>query len=247
MNFETILVCAVTLTGLMTLARSLKIVKSLPAQVEYVRSFFPVLLLVLIIRSFLMQLHYVPTGSLEPTVLPGDLVATNQFSYGLHLPITNTKIFEVGKPKIGDVVVFSSPLDPKTTLVKRVIGTPGDHISYLNKQLMINGMPAVQVSEGKGVDIEPNGNIIVEQKLENLAGAQHKIFIKFQHDLKDNFEVIVPPHQYFVMGDNRDNSFDSRDWGFVPERNLIGKAFAIVLSWDMDHFKIRWKRTGEIL
>lgn len=216
--------------------------------VEYCRSFFPALLAVLIIRSFIIQPYRVPTGSLEPTVLPGDFIVVNQFAYGLRLPVLNTKIFKVSEPKLGDVVLFRWPVNPSIIFVKRVVGLPGDHLVYKNKILTINGKEAEQTSLGMGLDIE--GNISVPAKLYSEIlpnGVVHKIFVKNGVNEGENFDVVVPPNDYFVMGDNRDDSDDSRTWGFVPEKNLIGKAFGIWMNWDSQNLTIRWNRIGKAL
>lgn len=227
-----------------------------PVLVEYSRSFFGVLLVVLIIRSFVVQPYRVPTGSLEPTVLPGDFIVVNQFAYGLRLPVWEKKIISISEPKRGDIVVFHWPGNPKVNFVKRVIGLPGDHISYIDKTLYINGTKASQKVLGTATDIAPQGtpkwpvNIIEE----NLSGIKHKIYqcknlnnCPPNPDPQNFYDLVVPKGQYLMMGDNRDNSEDSRIWGFVPEQYLVGKAFLIFLSWDSNNHSVRWHRIGNIL
>jgi len=218
-----------------------------PKLIEYARSFFPVLLLVLVIRSFLVQPYRVPTGSLEPTILPGDLVAVNQFAYGLHLPVLNTKIFSIGEPKIGDIAVFRWPVDPNVDFIKRVVGVPGDHVVYKDKVLYINGKEATQTLVGNAIDYEDGGNLHVKKYQEDLNGIKHDILINPYGGQIGNFDVVVPKGYYFMMGDNRDNSADSRDWGFVPASDLIGKGFLIWMSWDSQTHRIRWSRIGTVL
>jgi signal peptidase I len=218
-----------------------------PLAVELSRSFFPALLLVWIIRSFIIQPYRVPTGSLEPTVLPGDFIAVKQFSYGLHLPVINFKVMNVGEPKRGDIALFYWPIDTSKLFVKRVIGLPGDHVVYKDKILTINGQEMTQKSLGKAFEIEPNGLSEVDCKLENLAGIKHEIFVKPDMNFDNEVDVTVPEGHYFMMGDNRDDSDDSRRWGFVPERYLIGKAFVIWMSWDSLDHRIRWGRIGKAL
>jgi signal peptidase I len=220
-----------------------------PLIVEYARSFFPLLLVVWLIRSFLVQPYRVPTGSLVPTILPGDFIAVSQFSYGVRLPVLNYKIINVGEPKRGDIALFRWPENPGVIFVKRVIGVPGDHIYYHNKILKINGKIMSQNLIGKSVDIEPPNDlpVMVQDKLEDLDGIKHHIFIREDGGNAKSFEVIVPEGSYFMMGDNRDDSDDSRDWGFVPEENLIGKAFVVWFSWDSVNNNIRWKRIGTLL
>jgi signal peptidase I len=219
-----------------------------PLIVELSRSFFPALLLVWIIRSFIIQPYRVPTGSLEPTVLPGDFIAVKQFSYGLHLPVVNFKVMHVGEPKRGDIALFYWPIDTSKLFVKRVIGLPGDHVVYKDKTLTINGQEMTQKSLGKAFEIEPDGLSEVDRKLENLTGITHEIFVKPEMmNLDNEVDVTVPDGHYFMMGDNRDDSDDSRRWGFVPERYLIGKAFGIWMSWDSLDHRIRWERIGKAL
>ena len=213
---------------------------------EYCRSFFPALLIVLLIRSFLVQPYRVPTGSLEPTILPGDLIIVNQYIYGLRLPVLNTKIKKISEPKLGDIVLFHYPKDPSVVYIKRVIGTPNDHIVYKNKVLTINGKQAKQLDLGKGLDYEVNMALPVDLKKEILPnGVTHNILIRDGMNNGMDFDITVPADSYFMMGDNRDGSDDSRDWGYVPEANLIGKAFGTWMSWDSATNSIRWERIGK--
>ena len=215
--------------------------------VEYARSFFPVLLAVWIIRSFLVQPYRVPTGSLEPTIKPGDFIAVNQFVYGLRLPVLNKKVVPIGEPKRGDIALFHYPPNPKVIFVKRVVGLPGDHLVYKNKVLYVNGEEAKQTYIGKSFDYgnAPGEIQPVNVYWENLDGVKHKIFLHPKGGETQNFNIHVPAGTYFMMGDNRDNSDDSRFWGPVPEQNLIGKAFGIWMSWDPVHSKVRWNRIGK--
>jgi len=216
-----------------------------PLVVEYARSFFPVLLVVWIIRSFIVQPYRVPTGSLEPTVMPGDFIAVNQFAYGLKFPVLNTKFISTGEPKRGDIALFYWPVNTKIIFVKRVIGLPGDQVEYKNKTLTINGKTMPQHFLREDFSIEPGEKpVVVELKTEDLSGVKHKIFVKPMGGLDQDVSVKVPKGMYFVMGDNRDASEDSRAWGFVPEHNLIGKAFYVWMSWDPIKHNIRWNRIG---
>ncbi|HVV67880.1 MAG TPA: signal peptidase I [Gammaproteobacteria bacterium] len=219
--------------------------------VENARSFFWVLLLVWVIRSFLIQPYRVPTGSLQPTVAPGDFLVVNQFAYGLRFPVGNTKIVPIAEPKRGDIVLFYAPPDPSIVFVKRLVGLPGDHIQYKDKVLYINGKAMPQQFVSEAVDDEPAGinpeeHIPVALKTENLMGVKHSIYVRpIDEGLTQDVDVVVPPGNYFMMGDNRDNSDDSRTWGFVPEQNLIGKAFGIWMSWDAINHRVRWNRIGK--
>lgn len=217
-----------------------------PWWVEYSRSFFPVLLAVWVIRSFLIQPYRVPTGSLEPTIMPGDFIAVNQFSYGVRFPVLNSKIITVGEPKRGDIALFRWPVNPAVVFVKRVIGLPGDHVVYKNKVLYINGKKMTQRFIGTGFDYGNAAGQIqpVDIYEENLNGVKHKIFRHAQGGETKNYDLKVPAGHYFMMGDNRDNSDDSRFWGAVPERNFIGKAFGVWMSWDPINSKVRWNRIG---
>lgn len=215
-----------------------------PLLVDYARSLFPVFLIVLLIRSFVAQPFRVPTGSLEPTIMPNDLLLVSQFSYGLRLPVIQTKILNIGEPKRGDIVVFSHPAVPGMDLIKRVIGIPGDHIIYKNKVLYINGQIMQQTFIKNGYDVEPGMNISVKVMEEDLGTMKHRILIYNQGGETTDFNFTVPQGYYFMMGDNRDNSADSRVWGFMPEKNIIGKAEVIFFSWDHG---IQWSRIGDRL
>lgn len=251
MNFELILTALVFVSGLLTLVERFYLAPkraegyTQPLIIEYACSFFPILLLVLAIRSFIIEPFRIPSGSLKPSLLVGDFVLTNKYIYGLRLPVLGTKLIYVSEPKRGDIVVFRWPPDPSIDYIKRVIGLPGDHISYINKVLYINGKPAPQEFQKETTDKSDNGNHwLVEQKQENLLGVKHAIYIR-PDILGDDFEnIVVPPHHYFMMGDNRDDSFDSRGWGFVPESNLVGKAILVWFSWNNDKNTIRWHRLG---
>lgn len=254
-DFPLILTLLVIITGIISILDILIWVpkrKALggkePSWIEYSRSFFPALFIVLIIRSFLVQPYRVPTGSLEPTILPGDFIIVNQYVYGLRLPVTNTKIVKVREPQLGEIALFRWPSNPSIVFVKRVIGTPGDHIVYRNKVLTINGKEATQVDLGSALDVEVGASMPATLKLETLPnGITHQILIKKGINEGADFDVTVPDGQYFMMGDNRDGSDDSRSWGYVPEGNLIGKAFGIWMSWDSDASNIRWERIGKVV
>ena len=203
-----------------------------PILVEYARSFFPVVLLVLILRSFIAEPFRIPSGSMMPTLLVGDFILVNKFTYGIRLPVINKKIIELGKPARGDVVVFRYPKDPTVDYIKRVIGLPGDKIAYSNKQLTVNDVPVKEVSLGRYQGIGQGTDMTgAEELLEDLTGVEHSILVRNGAPSVE-FVYVVPDGHYFAMGDNRDNSNDSRYWGPVPEANLVGKAFFIWMSWD---------------
>ncbi len=218
-----------------------------PLLVEYARSFFPIVLIVLLLRSFLVEPFRIPSGSMMPTLLIGDFILVNKFSYGIRLPVVNEKVIELGEPNRGDIVVFRFPKDPTVDYIKRVVGLPGDRIAYYNKKIYVNGKVAKQVSlgryQGVGQGAEMTG---AELLLEDLQGIEHSILINNGIPAMEGV-FVVPSGHYFVMGDNRDNSNDSRYWGTVPEQNLVGKAFFIWMNWDWRHNGVGFGRIGTIL
>jgi len=218
-----------------------------PLLVEYAHSFFPIVFIVLILRSFIAEPFRIPSGSMMPTLLVGDFILVNKFTYGVRLPVLNTKVVELNSPERGDIVVFRFPKNPTVDYIKRVIGVPGDKISYYNKIVYVNGKQAKQASLGSYQGVGQGVNMTgAEHFVENLAGGEHSILVK--HGLPSVEGVfVVPDGQYFVMGDNRDNSNDSRYWGTVPEENLVGRAFFIWMSWDWQHKGVGFDRIGTIL
>jgi signal peptidase I len=199
-----------------------------PVAVEYARSFFPVILVVLVIRSFLFEPFRIPSGSMMPTLVNGDFIFVNKFSYGLRLPVINAKVIDLGQPKRGDVVVFRLPSDPSTNYIKRLIGLPGDHVVVKNDHITINGEEMPIKMEGQ---YDPNEQAMTVLGVEQLAGVTHNVLLIPQAYPKD-FDATVPDGHYFFMGDNRDNSQDGRfpQVGFVPEQNLVGRAVIIWLN-----------------
>lgn len=192
-----------------------------PIIVEYAISFFPVLVLVLMIRSFVVEPYQIPTGSMIPTLQIGDFILVNKYAYGIRLPVIGTKIASIGDPENGDVMVFIPPHEDRY-FIKRVIGIPGDSIRYEDKTLYLNGIRAEQ----KFVAQLPPGNPEYLVYEENFAGVEHLLHRNLFRDKSSN-EWVVPEGYYFMMGDNRDRSADSRFWGLVPEENIRGKAFAV--------------------
>jgi signal peptidase I len=205
--------------------------------VEYSRSFFPVLLFVLVIRSFIFEPFRIPSGSMMPTLLEGDFIFVKKFAYGLRLPVTETKIIETGEPERGDVVVFRLPSDPSVNYIKRIVGLPGDEIVYARQRLTINGKP-MQLIQGEDVSFD------APVFSEDLDGRVHDILVtNAQFSTRDG-TYRVPEGQYFVMGDNRDRSRDSRFIGAIPEQFLVGEAVRIWLHfvpWSMPD----WGRIGQ--
>jgi signal peptidase I len=232
-NFPLVLVVLTLISGLMWLLdkfylRPRRGDDPVPLYVEYTAPFFPVLFVVLVLRSFIVEPFQIPSASMVPTLKIGDFILVNKFSYGLRLPVTQTKFVDVGDPQRGDVMVFFPPGDDRY-FIKRVIGLPGDHVQVYDNQLFINGeiMPQkdVQTDEVAGY-----GYDIVEEQIDQAKHLVRKKRIPGQ--LGRRVSVVVPEGHYFMMGDNRDNSSDSRVWGPVPEKNIVGKAFAVWMHWD---------------
>ena len=218
-----------------------------PVAVEYSRSLFPVLLVVLLFRSFLFEPFKIPSGSMIPTLLIGDFIVVNKYAYGLRLPVLNIKVIELGTPDRGDVAVFRYPVDPGVNFIKRVIGLPGDTIAYRDKKLFVNG-EVIEGNDGaafRSTAVKcstPRKDAVLYR--ENLDSQWHDILI---HDMtrSRNGQWEVPEGHYFMMGDNRDRSNDSREWGFVPEENLVGRAVGIWLNFDFEKGCADWRRIGE--
>ena len=227
---------------------TITVATKMPIISDYARSFLPILIIVLLLRSFVVEPFRIPSGSLKPTLLEGDFILVNKYVYGLKWPVLNTSIVHYNKPMRGDIVVFRWPPNTKVDFIKRIIGVPGDRISYVNKQLIINGKTIEQYDLEFATDYDNGFAKPVLLKEEQLAKAKHQIFIN-PHDPAINFvkDLIVPTGYYFVMGDNRDNSADSRYFGFMPEQNLVGKALRIWFSWDAQQWKVRWERIGQKL
>jgi signal peptidase I len=217
-----------------------------PLWLEYTAGLFPVIAVVFFLRSFVVEPFKIPSGSMIPTLLVGDLILVNKYSYGVRLPIVHTKVLDVGQPARGDVMVFRFPRDPSMDYIKRVVGLPGDRISYENKRLRINGQEVTMAEAGEFYDSERLS--YSRQYSEKLGTIDHKILTELEKPsfisavdafpFRENCEYgssgvscVVPPGHYFVMGDNRENSLDSRFWGFVPERNIVGKAFFIWMNF----------------
>ncbi|MEZ5462183.1 signal peptidase I [Dokdonella sp.] len=238
-----------------------------PVLTEYARSFFPVLVLILIFRSFIAEPFKIPSGSMMPTLLVGDFILVNKFAYGLRLPVLNNRIVEIGEPQRGDVVVFRYPgfqcerdgkpirsgnpcfeayaPVPKQDYIKRIVGLPGDEITYRNKIIYVNGQEIPQTYVGPYIGPSENGRNLSEAQVkdEMLSAEAHRM-MTMPHDSGHEGTWRVPEASYFVMGDNRDSSADSRYWGFVPEANLVGRAIVIWMNWDNS---IDYHRIGTVI
>ncbi len=218
-----------------------------PWWLDWTAGLFPVILIVFLLRSFLFEPFKIPSGSMIPTLTIGDLILVNKFHYGVRLPVINRKIIANHAPQRGDVVVFRYPVDPTVDYIKRVVGLPGDEVSYLNKRLSINGRPVPTESLPEYYDEESLR--YSQQASERLNAVAHRVltdrdrpgfvipmpqFQAFRDNCRYNADGVVckvPPGHYFMMGDNRDNSQDSRYWGFVPDENIVGKAFFVWMNF----------------
>jgi signal peptidase I len=253
-DFEFLLVIATALTGLIWLVDALLFARSRqqaatsktlpdPILIEYSKSFFPVLLAVMVLRSFLYEPFRIPSGSMMPTLLVGDFILVNKYDYGVRLPVIHNKMTEGEKPKRGDVAVFRYPKDESLDYIKRIIGLPGDHIEYYNKRLTVNGRPMSIAHDHKYKGLGTRENMMnnggcdkvsaaCDVFVENFDQSGYTVMTNPDVRIPSDGEIFVPQGQYFVMGDNRDHSNDSRFWGFVPEENLVGKAVMIWMHWD---------------
>ena len=251
MNFAAFLLLLLVVTGLVWILDILFFRKTRtkdakqPWWVEYSVSFFPVILIVFLLRSFLVEPFKIPSSSMVPTLLVGDFILVNKFTYGIRIPVANRKVIEVGSPRRGDVMVFRYPEDPSLDYIKRVVGLPGDRIEYRGKRLSVNGTPVAT----RQIDdyLSRERMQFSRRYAEALDGSEHEILLEedgltalmpsraFPYSDNCNYNMnglacTVPPGHYFMMGDNRDNSSDSRVWGFVPDENIVGRAFFIWLN-----------------
>jgi signal peptidase I len=262
MNFDiaTILVLVIALMSVIWLLERVWWRKRRPAGtkepylIDLTRSLLPVFILVLLLRSFVFEPFRIPSGSMMPTLLVGDFILVNKFAYGLRLPVTHSKFWDNQEPQRGDVAVFRFPLDPRIDYIKRIVAVPGDTVDYRDKQLFINGEPqALQIIDeyiGVGSGERETGSLLA---LEMINGTEHQVLLDpqrfdFGHACRVlvNGPIVIPEGQYFAVGDNRDNSNDSRCWGLVPEANLVGRASYIWMNFDsaLPGLPIDWRRLG---
>ena len=207
---------------------------------DFGRQFFPVIAIVFLLRSFIAEPFRIPSGSMIPTLRVGDFILVNRYAYGLRCPVGNCKLMALGTPRRGDVVVFRYPVDPRQDFIKRLVGLPGDTVRYVNKELFINGQRMDQQPVGRF------GDRLDVELTEALGGTPHSILTNADRPAQD-FEFTVPEGQFFMMGDNRDGSSDSRFWGTVPESYLKGRAFLVWMSWDADAMRPAWSRIGHAI
>lgn len=258
LDFELILVLATAIAGGIWLIdasffararRSTGTGRKKPAQgdpviVEYARSFFPVLLIVLILRSFVAEPFRIPSESMLPTLEVGDFILVSKYSYDVRLPVTHGRVFATNRPKRGDVAVFRYPVDPSINYIKRIVGLPGDQVAYYDQQLFINGEP-VPIEEVGPYEV-PGGQPVEGRMLqysEWLNGLQHAVVVNPDRRALEG-EFVVPDGHYFAIGDNRNYSNDSRRWGYVPKENLVGQARMIWMNWNWQDGGVDWSRIG---
>jgi signal peptidase I len=266
LGFATVLLLATTITGLIWAIDAFVLSKKRakdsgdPVVVEMAKSFFPVILVVFLLRSFLYEPFKIPSGSMVPTLLVGDFILVNKYTFGIRLPVINKKIIEVNSPKRGDVMVFRYPENPSKDFIKRVVGTPGDAVEYKNKRLTINGQVIATEKAGIFTEVDERMNMTqFDQFTEKLGDKPHSMMVNplsrvislsqvrqfpYNKNCVYNEEGVsckVPEGHYFMMGDSRDNSDDSRYWGFVPEENIVGKAVLIWMNFGA------FKRMGQAI
>lgn len=255
MILEAILVLAVLATGFVVCLdkilypRHSRLFRGKPKLVVLSQSLFPVFVVVLLIRSFTFEGFRIPSSSMKPTLVEGDLIVVDKYSLGLRVPILGYRLTN-GQPQRGDVVVFRGEVEGESAgVIKRIVGLPGDHIQYSNRTLYINGAPATQYDISVAQDLLPNGsNEKIIHATEDLGSKKHDIIMSL-HNNDNSFkyeDLVVPKGSYFVLGDNRSNSHDSRYWGVLSDQKLIGKARVILFSLDWPHKSVRWKRIGKI-
>jgi signal peptidase I len=267
MNFALILFLLTVVTGVIALAdrmlwaRNRAAGEPEPWWIEYPKSFFPVLLIVFLLRSFIAEPFKIPSSSMRPTLEVGDFILVNKFAYGIRLPIIEKKIIPLGEPQRGDVIVFRYPVVPSQDFIKRLVGLPGDEVIYRDKKITVNGIPWPQMPDGAYGYLEGLSYATTERFLERVGDKEHTIAQNpamqpvYVHNVRQfpgrencvyndrGFVCKVPAGSYFMMGDNRDNSDDSRYWGFVPDDHIRGKAFFIWFNWD-DISSLAFKRIG---
>ncbi|MBF0270812.1 MAG: signal peptidase I [Magnetococcales bacterium] len=215
---------------------------------EYYEAIIMAVAIAFMVRTFVVEPFKIPSGSMIPTLLVGDYLFVNKFAYGYRMPFTHKRILMSGAPQRGEIVVFEYPRDPTKDYIKRIIALPGDRISYREKRLFVNGQLVAQQLEGNYNYLNESDQWVESQRLmENLGDHPHSILVRPYANMDQVTDELIPPDHYFVMGDNRDNSNDSRYWGLVPAHRLVGRAVAFFWSWDRTENKPRWERVGQMI
>jgi len=242
-DFTVLLVTATLLTGVIALLSYLSEFRNTFSIIsDFSKSIFPILFIVLCLRSFVIEPYKIPSGSMIPTLLVGDFILVKKYQYGIKLPISNQLLISNKLPQYGDIIVFQYPLDKNINYIKRVIGLPGDRIDYIDKHIFINNkkIPHSYVSTHKISKDDIGAGKIVKEK---LLDDTYMILVD-KNNYGQNFSYVVPKNSYFVLGDNRDNSNDSRYWGPVPADNIIGEAFMVWMFWNSDSEYSFFDRVG---
>lgn len=240
----TLLAGGIVLLDMAWLRRRRAASASQPVVVEYAHSFFPILALVLVLRSFLAEPFTIPSGSMLPTLEVGDFIVVNKFAYGLRLPVVGVKVLDIGEPARGDVLVFRFPQQPSISYIKRIVGLPGDTVSWRDGTVLINGEAVAKDFVRREVLVAGGAELLFRETLGEHEFTMRRI--EGRDPFGRSWDVAVPSGHYFVMGDNRDNSTDSRAWGFVPDRLIVGKAFYIWMHKEPGLHLPSFSRNGSI-
>lgn len=245
LNLEFYLLAATVVTGGVVLINRLILGKTAKGERHWLHegcaAIFPVLLLVVVLRSFVIEPFRIPSGSMLPTLEIGDFILVNKFTYGLRLPVLHHEVFALGGPERGDIAVFRYPINPKQDFIKRIIGVPGDLVEYRDKTFYVNGNRAKRDNHGAYEKSRLETTVFKE-----TLGERRYNTLESDGAYGRDGRWRVPPGHYFVVGDNRDNSNDSRFWGFVASENLVGRAFYIWFNWRFDNFNMDFSRIGRI-
>ncbi len=234
--------------GLYLLFAGKKFLESGSVTAEYYEAIAMAVGIAFMVRTFVVEPLKIPSGSMIPTLLVGDYLFVNKFAYGYRLPFTHQRIFLNDGPQRGEIAVFEFPKDPAKDYIKRIIGLPGDHIVYRDKRLLVNGRGVPEQAQGLYLYVNEYEQQVESQRFEEDYGVNvHSILLRPFANTEQVTDIIVPQGHYFVMGDNRDNSNDSRYWGFVPSYRLVGRAVALFWSWDRIEGKPRWERLGQAI
>ncbi|MEO5328055.1 MAG: signal peptidase I [Magnetococcus sp. THC-1_WYH] len=248
LHWEPMVAVALLVVGLLFFWKGRSFLQKESLVVEYYEAIVLAVGIALLVRTFVVEPFKIPSGSMIPTLLVGDYLFVSKFTYGHRIPFTRERLFMGDGPNRGDIAVFEYPRDPSKDYIKRIVGLPGDRIVYQDKRLYINNKPVEYETVGDYVYLNERGSEVdSSQFIEKMENNPHSILVRpfsFSDQITDE---VVPPGHYFVMGDNRDNSNDSRFWGFVPAYRLVGRALAIFWSWDGQNNRLRWERLGSLV